>query len=238
MWGGWGHLSPVPELWGWSVCAPPIPLLLPLRIPCSLVVTKLISNSCSPSPPLSRPDSEKLKREPQSIGCCRAWPMLLGLGEWKGTKYRGTYAQFFLRCGLDCFSSIYLFQILSPLPTSQGLCCYSERWDDSDLHCNHCAPSPQRGNLTKATKGRQGNAKLIVRNEVFECLTLLKIWKMGFSPPVNILLTDRSKAVLFCGSFMVFSVLLLLCLCARLFICALWSPAGKGLTSWLSFVVS
>ena len=30
------------------------------------------------------------------------------------------------------------------------------------------------------------------------------------------------------------SVLCLLCLCARLFICALWSPAGKG----LSFVVS
>ena len=34
------------------------------------------------------------------------------------------------------------------------------------------------------------------------------------------------------------SVLYLLCLCARLFMCALWSPAGKGLTSWLSFVVS
>ena len=34
------------------------------------------------------------------------------------------------------------------------------------------------------------------------------------------------------------SVLCLLCLCARLFICALWSPAGKGLTPWLSFVVS
>ena len=30
----------------------------------------------------------------------------------------------------------------------------------------------------------------------------------------------------------------MLCICARLFICALWSPAGKGLTSWLSFVVS
>ena len=26
--------------------------------------------------------------------------------------------------------------------------------------------------------------------------------------------------------------------CARLSICALWSPTGKGLTSWLSFVVS
>ena len=35
-----------------------------------------------------------------------------------------------------------------------------------------------------------------------------------------------------------FSVLCLLCLFARLFICALWSPAGKGLPSWLSFVVS
>ena len=34
------------------------------------------------------------------------------------------------------------------------------------------------------------------------------------------------------------SVLRLLCLCARLFICALWSPAGKGLTSWLSLEVS
>ena len=35
-----------------------------------------------------------------------------------------------------------------------------------------------------------------------------------------------------------FSVLCLLCLCVRLFICALWSPAGKGLASLLSFVVS
>ena len=34
------------------------------------------------------------------------------------------------------------------------------------------------------------------------------------------------------------SVLCLLCLCARLFICALGLPAGIGLTSWLSFVVS
>ena len=35
-----------------------------------------------------------------------------------------------------------------------------------------------------------------------------------------------------------FSVLCLLCLYARLLVCALRSPAGKGLTSWLSFVVS
>ena len=37
---------------------------------------------------------------------------------------------------------------------------------------------------------------------------------------------------------MFFSVFCLLCLCMRLFVCALWSSAGKGLTSWLSFVVS
>ena len=34
---------------------------------------------------------------------------------------------------------------------------------------------------------------------------------------------------LFCLVFAMF--------CARLFICASWSTAGKGLTSWLSFVV-
>ena len=32
--------------------------------------------------------------------------------------------------------------------------------------------------------------------------------------------------------------LVLLCFRARLFVDALWSPAWKGLTSWLSFVMS
>ena len=51
--------------------------------------------------------------------------------------------------------------------------------------------------------------------------------------------TDRSKAVLLLWIFYVFfSVLCLLCLCARLLKCALWSHAGKGLISWLSFVAS
>ena len=50
--------------------------------------------------------------------------------------------------------------------------------------------------------------------------------------------TDRSKVVLLLWIFYVFSVLCLLCLCVGLFICAVWSPAGKGLTSWPSFVVS
>ena len=59
--------------------------------------------------------------------------------------------------------------------------------------------------------------------------------KPGLSPTVKYF-TDHSKA--FVDLLCFCSVLCLLCLCARLFICALWSPAGKGLTSWLSFVVS
>ena len=71
--------------------------------------------------------------------------------------------------------------------------------------------------------------------------------EIGLSPPVKYF-TYRSYAVLllwiiyvmcfFCGSFMLFSVLFLLCFCACLFINTLWSPAGKGLTTWLSFVMS
>ena len=61
---------------------------------------------------------------------------------------------------------------------------------------------------------------------------------LNWFKPSSKIFTDRSKAVLLYGSFMFFSVLCLFCLCVRLFICALWSPAGKGLTSWLSFVVS
>ena len=47
----------------------------------------------------------------------------------------------------------------------------------------------------------------------------------------------HSKAVLLLWIINIISVLLLLCFRARLFIHALWSPVGKGLTSWL-FVMS
>ena len=47
-----------------------------------------------------------------------------------------------------------------------------------------------------------------------------------------------ARRYFFCGSFMFLFCLVFALFCARLFICALWSPAGKGLTSWLSFVVS
>ena len=78
------------------------------------------------------------------------------------------------------------------------------------------------------------------------CLcVLVSVWvrgEVGAVKPVlalqwSILLTVPGRW-LFVDLLCFCSVLCLLCLCARLFICALWSPAGKGLTSWLSFVVS
>ena len=74
---------------------------------------------------------------------------------------------------------------------------------------------------------------------VFQRCMLGLRWRRqtGLSPPVKYF-TDRSKAVLLLWIIYVISVLCLLCFRARLFIDALWSPAGKGLTPWLSFVMS
>ena len=60
----------------------------------------------------------------------------------------------------------------------------------------------------------------------------------------TILLSDDQREVenksdlLLLWIIYVISVLLLLCFRAHLFIDALWSPAEKGLISWLSFVMS
>ena len=54
----------------------------------------------------------------------------------------------------------------------------------------------------------------------------------------KVLLLTVPRRYFFCGSFMFLFCLVFAMFCARLFICASWSPAGKGLTSWLSFVVS
>ena len=59
-----------------------------------------------------------------------------------------------------------------------------------------------------------------------------------FKPSSKILYWPFQGGTSFVDLLYFCSVLCLLCFCARLFICALWSPAGKGLTSWLSFVVS
>ena len=53
----------------------------------------------------------------------------------------------------------------------------------------------------------------------------------GLSPPVKYL-PDRSKAVLL-SWIILCSLCLVFVMLSRLFIAALWSSAGKGLTSWL-----
>ena len=50
--------------------------------------------------------------------------------------------------------------------------------------------------------------------------------------------TDGSKAVFHSWIIYVIFVFFLLCFHAPLFVDALWSPAGKWMTSWLSFVMS
>ena len=52
--------------------------------------------------------------------------------------------------------------------------------------------------------------------------------------PLSFTWTKRSSFV----DHLYFFYLALLCFHACLFVDALWSPAGKGLTSWLSFVIS
>ena len=75
---------------------------------------------------------------------------------------------------------------------------------------------------------------------------LIHIWIKGevgapwnwFKPSSKIFYWRFQGSTSFVDLLCFCSVLCLLCLCARLFIYALWSPAGKGLTFWLSFVVS
>ena len=66
-----------------------------------------------------------------------------------------------------------------------------------------------------------------------------------YSPLFQLLLNHRhclarmeTPLIMFLWTIYVFSVMFFLCFRVRLLIDALWSPAGKGLTSWFSFVMS
>ena len=75
---------------------------------------------------------------------------------------------------------------------------------------------------------------------------LIHIWSKGevgvpfnrFKPSSKVFYWRFQGGTSFVDLLCFFSVLCLLCLCKCLFICALGSPAGEGLTSWLLFVVS
>ena len=57
-----------------------------------------------------------------------------------------------------------------------------------------------------------------------------------FKPSSKIFLLTVPRRCFFCGSFMLFLSGFVMLLCTS--VDALWSPAGKRLTSWLSFVMS
>ena len=59
-----------------------------------------------------------------------------------------------------------------------------------------------------------------------------------FKPSSKIFYWPFQGGTSFVDLFMFLFCLVFAMFCARLFICASWSPAGKGLTSWFSFVVS
>ena len=86
---------------------------------------------------------------------------------------------------------------------------------------------------------RIAGLRISVRNQINIFLNVVVIQKNHEHTKLckNILLTVPRR-YFFCGSFMFLFCLVSAMFCARLFICALWSPAGKGMTSWLSFVVS
>ena len=65
-------------------------------------------------------------------------------------------------------------------------------------------------------------------------------WRRWGSNPRPLGLESSTLPLSHCVHWIIYviSFLFLLCFRARLLINALWSPAGKGLTSWLSFVMS
>ena len=80
---------------------------------------------------------------------------------------------FFLGVKLIVFPA-FIFSSFKPPPTHKGSAVFLNIELTQTCIAND-VPSPPHGNLIKAPRGRQGNAKLIVRNKVFECLTLLKM---------------------------------------------------------------
>ena len=184
------------------MCPPPPAPYLPFRF-CfhckphiSPVVAKLICNSCTPFPP--QPDSEKLKREPWAAA-------VLGLCYWVGVneKVQNTgehMPNVFLGASLIVvlFQHFFLQNLSPPLPLIWALLFFltiglTQTCVEMNVPSSPPPFPPLHGNFTKAPRGRQGNAKLIVRNKVFECTTLLKIEVIKYGKWVSKWLEKHSQ---------------------------------------------
>ena len=85
----------------------------------------------------------------------------------KKLKIQGTYAKFFL----GVFPA-FIFSNFKP-PHKGSAVFLNIGLTQACIAI--AVPHQPHGNLTKAPRGRQRNVKLIVRNKVFECLTLIKM---------------------------------------------------------------
>ena len=113
--------------------------------------------------------------------------------------------------------------------------------------CPQCLTQNCKQNESKAKKcikSSVNNFNLFIKNSIlsfffhkFLALYFLICFSLNFIEKSLILIlkfskkVTSSKVVLLLWIFYVFSVLCLLCLCVRMFMCALWSPAGKGSVS-------
>ena len=81
-------------------------------------------------------------------------------------------------------------------------------------------------------------SKAVVLLLLFHCILMLSLTVGVLCLVLAFVIRYLVFFLAFVGLLCFFSVLYLLCLRAPLFICALWSTAGKGLPFWHSFVVS
>ena len=112
----------------------------------------------------------------------------------------------------------------------------NETWFYSKVPVYHIVPLHLRKdarNIIYSLKRQQNNC---IQNVCL--LVKVSIEANSANPDLHCLSKRLQGGTSFVDLLCFCSVLCLLCLCARLFICVLWSPAGKGRTSWLSFVVS
>ena len=130
-----------------------IPFYISLQIPCSPVVAKQIYNSCAPYPHPSR--LREIKK--RALG----------------------YAHFFLRCGLDCCFPAFFSNFKPPPPPPllphMGFAVFLNIGLTEICIVIDVPPFPPHENLTKTPRGRQGNAKLIVRNRFLSVQPYLKL---------------------------------------------------------------
>ena len=114
--GWWGALIPRQKAVVLE-CVPPPPspssiqFLLPLQIPCSLLVVKLIRNSCTPR-------NKKESPSPRLLPC---WAYFIWLGVNEKVQNTGEpMPNFFLGVALIVFQAFICFQILRPPPPHRG----------------------------------------------------------------------------------------------------------------------